>query len=277
MRNLYRIEEQLRILSETTERATKAHILALYHLLSSDSRYKDPKRLLPFASRTYSQNGEDGMIAEIFRRIGAGQQTFAEVGVGDGLQSNTTYLLTKGWKGWWFEADVSAVSRMQRFFQNQIRAGSLHVSASLVTAENIETLLCASHVPMNVDLLSIDVDRNTYWIWHGLTEYRPRVVVIEYNASFPPDIAWTVEYKSDKFWNETSYFGASLKAFELLGRSRGYSLVGCDFTGTNAFFVQSSLCTDRFAEPFTSENHYEPPRIAFRLAFEGGHPPGVSD
>jgi len=50
----------------------------------------------------------------------------------------------------------------------------------------------------------------------------------------------------------------------------GYSLVGCDLTGINAFFVRDDLVKDRFPGPFTSENHYESPRYDLRFRF--AHP-----
>ena len=67
----------------------------------------------------------------------------------------------------------------------------------------------------------------------------------------------------------TQEFGASLKAFEVLGSRLGYSLVGCDITGINAFFVRNDLVKDLFAGPFTAENHYEPPR--YGLCYRFGH------
>ncbi len=41
--------------------------------------------------------------------------------------------------------------------------------------------------------------------------------------------------------------GASLKALERLGRTKGYCLVGCNYTGVTAFFVREDLAADRFA------------------------------
>ena len=59
----------------------------------------------------------------------------------------------------------------------------------------------------------------------------------------------------------TSYEGASLKAMEILGKKKGYSLVACDFLGVNAFFVRDDLLEDKFCAPYTSENHFEPQRL----------------
>ena len=60
----------------------------------------------------YSQAGEDGIIAEIFRRIGTTTKDFVEFGSGNGRENNTVSLLTtQGWKGLWIEGDNEAVSR----------------------------------------------------------------------------------------------------------------------------------------------------------------------
>jgi len=112
-------------------------------------------------------------------------------------------------------------------------------------------------------------------IGEGLRDFRPRVVVVEYNASLPPDIDWKVRYDASRGWDGSNNFGASLKAFEILGRDLQYSLVGCDYIGVNAFFVRSDLIADRFSPPFTAENHYEPPRYA--LWNRRGHPAAILD
>ncbi len=61
----------------------------------------DPKRLGGYGFSTYSQNDEDGILQEIFRRIGTTNRKFIEFGCGDGLENNTTYLLLSGWRGVW--------------------------------------------------------------------------------------------------------------------------------------------------------------------------------
>jgi len=266
----------LAIQADVRRIATKELVEFLQFTVPGASRYGDPKRLMRFAHQTYSEHGEDGMIAEVFRRIDAPLRTFVEIGTGDGLQNNTTALLNRGWRGWWIDGDPSNVSSILTKFRQPIVSGQLSVLEALVTAENIVSLLDRLGVPKELDLLSLDIDRNTYWVWRAISNvYRPRVAVIEYNASFPPDVDWKVQYRADACWNGSAYFGASLKAMELLGRHHGYSLVGCDFTGVNAFFVRSDVCGERFAEPFTAENHYEPPR--YGLSARHGHPPAFSD
>jgi len=286
LRNLYSrlpiVRELRQIRDAVLDTRADVHRIASKELLDfrqfavmREPRYGDPKRLLRYAHQTFSQNDEDGMIAEICRRIGAPSRTFVEIGVGDGLENNSTALLAEGWRGWWVEADHSAMVAIASRFRDPIASGQLVVLEATVTAENIATVLQRLGVVAEFDVLSLDIDRNTYWVWAAMIACKPRVAVIEYNATFPPEVDWKVEYRPLAYWNKTSYFGASLKALELLGRKLGYSLVGCDFMGVNAFFVRTDLCGDKFAEPFTAENHYEPPR--YGLIARQAHPAGFSD
>src|SRR4030042_3287529 len=71
--------------------------------LKRNSRYQNPKSLIPFGYKIYSQNEEDGIIREIFNRIGVTNRVFVEFGIGDGLENNTLALLFDGWNGLWIE------------------------------------------------------------------------------------------------------------------------------------------------------------------------------
>jgi hypothetical protein len=224
--------------------------------LPNQPRFQDPKRLLRHSFRVNSQNGEDGIIREIFRRIGTTNRVFVEIGVDDGIENNTAFLVTQGWTGFWIDGNDTFIGKAQK------RGWDRHVGllSAYVSRENINSLLQQLKVPAEFDLLSLDVDYNTYYLWEALTTYRPRAVVIEYNASIPTDMEWKVRYDAAATWDGTWNFGASLKSYELLGAKLGYKLVGCDFHGNNAFFVRDDLVGDHFATPFTSENHFEPSR-----------------
>jgi hypothetical protein len=228
--------------------------------LLSQQRYCDPRRLLAYEHQVYSQGGEDGVLMEIFRRIGVQQGTFVEIGVGDGLENNTAFLLAQGWTGYWLEGNPENVRKIRGGFHEPLAKGSLHLTELFVTREIVDGALRTAGVPAEVDLLSIDVDQNTYWIWKGLSQLRARVVVIEYNATWPSAVDWKVDYDPCAKFDGTFCFGASLKAFEILGREHGYNLVGCSLAGVNAFFVRNDLCGDHFLAPFSAENHFEPAR-----------------
>ena len=242
-------------------------------LLASE-RAQDPKRLLRYGFKGYSQGDEDGIVQEIFRRIGVAQKTFIEFGVGLGTENNTLYLLFSGWRGLWIEADHSAVMAIRRGLSEYIRGGRLTLLEEFVDKDNINSLLLRGGFEGEVDLLSIDISGNDYWVWKSVSAVNPRVVCVEYNAAFRPPVSLVANYRRDFRWDGTNYFGASLKALEELGSQKGYALVGCCLWGVNAFFVRRDLVQDRFCAPFTAENHYEPARHSLFLPEPDVHPPG---
>jgi len=237
--------------------------------LYDSPKYQNSKKLNKHEFQVYSQNGEDGILEEIFRRIGTTNKFFVEFGAGNGLENNTTYLLLKNWSGYWMDANEKCIQVMKQKFGFLIERKKLFVKKAFINAENIEDLLIEGVVPENFDLLSIDIDGNDYWVWRAIKTYNPRVVVIEYNALFPPNVKWVMKYNPKHVWDITCYHGASLKSLEILGVKKGYKLVGCNFTGVNAFFIREDLVEDRFFKPFTAENHYEPPR--YHLQRKIGH------
>lgn len=245
------------------------HILALL----ASPRHADQRRLLKSGYRVYSQADEDGILHEIFRRIGEGQRTFLELGVGNGLENNTLFLLLQGWSGIWLEGSDRRAAAAKKNLTQLIGDGRLRIEQHFVTAPTIDKKVASLTAGRDVDLLSIDLDGNDYYILDAIGCISPRVIVAEYNSKFPADIPWIIEYNENHRWDSTDYFGASLKSLETLLAPRGYSLVGCSILGTNAFFVRSDLASDsRFCAPFTSENHYEPSRYFLLPAFHSGYP-----
>ena len=282
LRNLYErlpvIRDLLSIKAELNHRwpydrlmATSSAVQAIESIKAGNQRYRDPRRLLVHGAQYFSQNFEDGMIAEIFRRIGTTTRTFLEIGVGNGSENNTASLLSAGWSGCWIEGDADCVRSIESQLLKMPKTSKrLNVRQTFVSPDNIVGFLSEMGVPEEVDLFSLDIDLNTYHIWAALKGFRPRVVVVEYNAAFPPGLEWIHPHSEQAGWDYTQKFGASLKAFELLGRKFGYSLVGCDITGINAFFVREDLMDGHFDAPHTAENHHEPPR--YSLTHRYAHP-----
>ena len=237
-------------------------------------RHADPKRLLRYGFKVYSQCDEDGIIQEIFRRIGTGNRTFVEFGVETGIECNTVKLLIEGWRGLWLDGSQGHVAQIQMNFAAFLNDGRLRVLQSFITAENINSLIQQGGFTGNIDLLSIDIDNNDYWVWKAIETVKPRAVVIEYNATLRPPLSLVVPYNPAGLWNGSNYFGASLEALVRLGRDKGYRLVGCSIGGANAFFVQDAIAGDLFLDPPTAEEHYEPPRYFFGLMTAGhrAHP-----
>jgi hypothetical protein len=190
--------------------------------------------------KVYSQNGEDGVLEAIFAAIGTTNRYFVEFGCGDTMECNCRRLLEQGWRGLFMD-----------------RAGTPPlVQREHVSAENINGLLAKNEVPQVFDLLSIDIDGNDYWVWQAIT-WRPRVVVIEYNAHVAGDRT-AIAYDPAFEWTGTDYFGASLRALAELAEEKGYRLVYCERCGVDAFFIAADALPPGFA-PAAVETLYRPP------------------
>jgi hypothetical protein len=140
-----------------------------------------------FKQNIHSQNGEDGIIAEIVKRLNIVNGIACEFGSADGWWlSNIRNLMDQGWTGVQLEA----------------KAGQF------VTPENINDL-----VPQQLDLLSIDIDGNDWACW---AEYKgdAKVVIIEINSSLNPD---------EDFFKESH--GANFSIMCRLARLKGYELL----------------------------------------------------
>jgi hypothetical protein len=193
--------------------------------------------------KIYSQSDEDGIIQEIFKRIKTSNKLFLEIGVGDGSENNTVWLLISGWKGIWIESDrknflnclefseeieKTGKSNSLKIFQNEVKANKEFTYA-------LNSLKELGMIDCQIDLLSIDIDSQDISVCEMVLKYlRPRVIVIEYNAKFPPPISISVS-KSMAKWNSDDYYGASLSY--IATKLQDYLLVGTSITGSNAFFV----------------------------------------
>lgn len=239
--------------------------------IETQRRISDNLFLERYGYKVYSQSDEDGIIEEIFNRIGTKSKIFVELGVGNGTECNTHYLIHKGWSGLWIDGDKKMMKEAQNLFERPITKGRLRIHNEFINIKNVNEIIGGRNgINGEVDLLSIDIDGNDYWIWEKITCINPRVVVIEYNAKFPPNHEWIMKYNESHVWLRDDQQGASLKSLELLGQKMGYQLVGTNFTGINAFFVKVEMANDLFPKPAIAENLYNCTR--WNIQYSSGHP-----
>jgi len=212
--------------------------------------------LAAYEKKIYSQNGEDGILEYIFSRIGTTNKRFVEFGFGT-PEANTTNLALneEGWTGLLLDGSQSVVEAATRYYKD--KNPGVTCGHCFITVDNINSVLRAHGITNTIDLLSIDIDGNDYWIWQAITVIDPRVVVIEYNAAFNSDKSLVVKYDPEfaRYSKHSSglYYGASLLALTRLAHNKGYLLVGCDSTGTNAFFVRKDVAKDKLPEVAVEE------------------------
>jgi hypothetical protein len=193
--------------------------------------------------QVWSQWGEDGIVQALVRRVPLGARRFVEFGVETYREANTRFLLRNDhWSGLVIDGSAAHIESIRAdtiSWRHDLRA-----RCAFVTRENINPLLREEGFDRDLDLLSVDVDGNDYWIWEALAD-RPRIVVIEYNSVFGPDVSVSVPYRAD--FQRTAahpsnlYYGASAAALASLGRQRGYRLVCGNRAGNNLFFVREDV------------------------------------
>jgi len=230
---------------------------ALGRIEDRQNSINDSTCLHDYEFKVYSQWGEDGIINYLIRNVAIKNNAFVEFGVGNYMEANTRFLLVnKNWSGLVIEADSANVSFIKSdpiYWRNNLKA-----DCTFITKDNINELLKTNDVIGDIGLLSIDIDGNDYWVWREIDVISPRIVVIEYNYRFGADNAVTIPYDANfvrqKAHYSMIYFGASLKALVNLGKKKGYSFVGCNSNGLNAFFVRTDILGD--LKVLTAEGGY---------------------
>ncbi len=96
--------------------------------------------------------------------------------------------------------------------------------------DSLDEIIKQQNITERIDLLSIDIDGDDYYILEGLKNIKPRVIVIEYNPTIPPGF--------DVKQSPGQYFGSSCSTILKLGQEKGYELA--HVTQTNVFLVDST-------------------------------------
>ena len=277
LERLAEIERRLGYVQQLAALELDMRVAAEVRALLAEPRYGAPGRLERHGFKVWSQNDEDGILEEIFRRIGVARPgqpgSFVEFGVSDGRECNTVKLLIQGWSGLWMESSAEFCERMRRIFAAPLADGRLELLQTAVSVENVDALIAGARVAAagELDLLSIDIDGNDYHVLKAIKSVRPRVVVIEINGKFPPPMDVVQPYDPALTWDGSDFGGASLQAMTNLAARLGYRLVGTNITGVNAFFVRADLAGGRFAEGDAAAL-YNPARIWLTPGFVAGHP-----
>jgi hypothetical protein len=208
--------------------------------------------------KVFSQWGDDGIIQWLVNNLEFPQKNFVEFGVENYRESNTRFLMiNNNWSGFVMDASESNVGQIinsEYYWQYELQA-----KAAFIDKDNINNLLLSSRLDREVGILHIDLDGNDYWIWKEIDTISPIVIILEYNSVFGIDKAITIPYDKTfvrtKSHHSNLYFGSSLRALYQLSLDKGYSFIGCNSAGNNAYFVRSDKLNDVVSE-ISLENGY---------------------
>ncbi len=177
-----------------------------------------------------SQFGEDGILEEIFCRLGEGGKLCVEFGASDGKAASNTWNLwaNRGWSAVLIETDAALFSRLLENTRGFASVTPVHAHIT-VEPGMLDSLLDPALGGRKPDLMSIDIDSDDYAVFAALEKYLPRVLIVEYNPSIPPEFHFIQK--------PGEYAGNSARAIHFLALKKGYTLVA--MTHSNMIFVQN--------------------------------------
>lgn len=191
-----------------------------------------------------SQWGEDGIIEWLVNHVRIGTTKFVEFGVEDFREANCRFLMEhRSWKGLVIDSSADHISALRHddcYWRHHLTS-----EVAFITRDNINGIIVGAGFGGPIGLLSIDVDGNDYWILDAIRSCEPDIIVCEYNSEFGDIFPITIPYSEDFYRFNVHfsglYYGASLPALQHLARTKGYTFVGTNSHGSNAFFVKDSL------------------------------------
>ena len=212
-------------------------------ILSSRAMSNGFKNLWDAEVKVFSQWGEDGILDYLVSRLDIHKPKFLEIGAGNFDECNSRFMAEN------LNASVVAVDGRSDLLSN-IDASEIKWKSHIlgietwVTPNNINELISQGRAFMGgIDVFSLDLDGNDYWILQEADLNNVKVVVVEYNPLLGRTHEVTVP-REDSF-DRTSkheswlYYGASLLAFVGELKKKGFTFVGTNRVGNNAFFVSS--------------------------------------
>jgi hypothetical protein len=211
--------------------------------------------LAEFEAGLLSQNGEDGLLEAIFQVIGFRTRSVVEFGFAATEASFLNLVLAHDLDAYFMDGSSDSCRLASALFRVMGRR-RMHVTRSFITAENINQVIAGMGLGGELDALSIDVDGNDYWIWQALEVVSPRLIVAEYNDRLGPNAAVTIAYDPSFDFTRSPhefYQGASLAALGKLASEKGYRLIGCESSGTNAFFLRKDIDAPSFPTQTVAE------------------------
>lgn len=206
----------------------------------------------------FSQFGDDGIIQWLIQNLDIPNKTFIEFGVEDFSESNSRFLMMNdNWSGFVMDGSELNIKILKSSYYYW--KYDLACKAVFITKDNINNLIEEQKFHREVGLLHIDIDGNDYHIWKEIDVIEPIIVIVEFNGIFGKDRPLSVIYDENFIRSNAHHsnllFGSSIKSLYELALEKGYSFIGCNSGGNNAYFVRNDKLND-VVRPVTLEQGY---------------------
>lgn len=242
------------------------------------ARNIDPRQPSTWEFSGFSQNGEDGIIDVLRKKLTSSNRYFIEIGAADGIENNSGWLLVaEKYNGLMIEGSAKLVERARRTVVGFSIGAECH--NMFVTKESVRDIRAlAFHY--DPDVFSLDIDGNDYYIAQSILDngFRPKIFVVEYNSVYGAERSITIEYRSDFVFTDAHpthlYYGVSIAGWRRFFDKNGYRFVTVDRNGVNGFFVDpkhfdesflDGVCGLEFAE---NQSQYKKFRMSSDKQFE---------
>jgi hypothetical protein len=200
----------------------------------------------------FSQNGEDGILDVLRGQLGSTNRYFLEIGAGDGIENNTTWLaIVEKHGGVMIEGDAYRAARAVRM----ISSSNLGVECRhMFVVPGLAGQIVSLARQPDPDVFSLDIDGCDYYVAQALLDagLRPRILVVEYNSVFGPERSATIEYRENFDFTLAHptqlYYGVSIAGWRTCLEKRGYRFVTVERNGVNAFFVDPAYFDASFLQ-----------------------------
>jgi len=248
--------------------STQIQQVKLFHYYIDCLRSNNLPNFNATGFKVFSQFEEDGKLLYIFSILGMGKKTFVDLGSNDCVNSNCANLAVHfNWKGMFVDGDKNLIEIGKKFYKRtpdfwSYKPKFVH---AFLTKKNVNNIIQTKGFEGEIELLSIDIDGNDYWIWESLEIIQPKVVIIECQLAFGLEekvIPYREDFREDV--RNSDNYGASALALQKLGKQKGYRLVGANEYGNNLFFIKNGLAEVQLPEvsvesllqhPFATEKY----------------------